>query len=606
MGTAATKLEDPRVSNKKYILSLPNNTLSTVVGRNIDLKMVDKSVWGIEKIDVPAALTKRISEQNSDILLKDICMNIEDPSLHDSLESGEIQSYDHDDLSTFNSGDIDKDDGNETNNKHQNTDSRTLILTDLKEKVIYKKVSEKPINNKFKIPKINKPVLDVPKLYEKQTCNKSDTNLPDLRDLNDDVEKHQPSEHNINTADPDKLCFENELPKNIVIQNSEQIDSDKRKEIMKTIEGDLELSDEASDVELNDTNQKWSKTGSDKVQNVKKDLMIYPSLQENNSATTIPHSAKISNKKTDKTKSLTISGSTKDSSKESSKKRKRKRKSSEQNEMKESHDAKKPKEKECKKSLSEDKKEKERLSKETLNKFSDLFGDSSSLITPDDLGINNVPVQSGEKYSSIFENTQDAVDLSGEVVVSKLTSTNKSDTIDAVINNSAFDTAVEKVCDENTASKNNFSVNVTVVNDNVDINAEIKNANLNNAYENAKSEMSANENSIVKTVVISSGTQNECVSESVSKDSSRTNVESVTANTDDIALKKSPLNNSKALATSTPPKCGDTVAPTEEVFESSKLSNSSYINDKIEQNEADIPDVRIFVRRRRKPVKKPN
>ncbi|CAH2107583.1 unnamed protein product [Euphydryas editha] len=591
MSTAATKLEDPRNSSKKYILSLSNNTsiLSTVVGRNIDLKMVDKSVWGIEKIGVPAALTYRISEQESDNLLKDIYMNIENPALHDSLESGEIQSHDED-LATFYSREIDKSDENETNSEHKNTDFETRKHTDVKEKD--KNISEKFEITKYKIPKIKKP----DKTYKEN--NSDDQKIQDTRDKNNlpvsrnvivDVEKYQPCEQNIK-QDSDKLSVEKEASENNAIENLKQIDSDKRKqEIIKTIEGDLELSDEASDVEFDkDTDQLLSKNESNIVLNVEKDDKISPSSKKDNkSAETTLQSEKTSTKNIDTTKSSSKKGLTKDSSKE--KKRKRKRKTSEQNEIKESHDAKKTKEREFKESFSKDKKEKDSISKQTLNKFSDLFGDSSSLITPDDLGINNIPAQSAEKYTSIFENTQDAVDLTGEVIIKTVTSPAKVDTFNT--SNSAFSTVLEKAGD-----KNHYSVNVTVVNDNIDNNAEAKNAISNNTYQNTKSELSINETNIVKTVIISSGKQPECVSESRLKDTSSNNGPSITA-----------LSSIKALATSTPQKCIDTVASTEEVDASSKLSNSSNVQNTDEhQNETDIPDVRVFVRRRRKLAKKAN
>ncbi|XP_060801184.1 uncharacterized protein LOC106130151 isoform X1 [Amyelois transitella] len=58
------------------------------------------------------------------------------------------------------------------------------------------------------------------------------------------------------------------------------------------------------------------------------------------------------------------------------------------------------------------------VSKEIKNKFSDLFGDSSSLITPEDLGLTAPEVRiesSSSNYIPIFEDAQDAVDLGEKV-----------------------------------------------------------------------------------------------------------------------------------------------------------------------------------------------
>ncbi|XP_053602254.1 titin-like isoform X2 [Plodia interpunctella] len=57
--------------------------------------------------------------------------------------------------------------------------------------------------------------------------------------------------------------------------------------------------------------------------------------------------------------------------------------------------------------------------KNMKSKFSDLFGDSSSLITPEDLGLTALEVRiesSSTKYFPIFEDAQDAADLDGKVI----------------------------------------------------------------------------------------------------------------------------------------------------------------------------------------------
>ncbi|XP_046960185.1 uncharacterized protein MAL13P1.304-like isoform X2 [Vanessa cardui] len=602
MNTAETKLEDPRLSSKKYILKTSNDStiLSTVVGRDVDMQCVDKTLWGIEKNDVPAELSKPVSDQGNDGLLKEIHMEIDNPELHNTLESGEIEDS-NDDLATIYSKEIDKKHDNENDGSKAKTDSETRNLNVFKEKDT--QTLEKSLKTKFKIPKIKKPdKMDKEKNFSHQ--EHCDITTKKNLELDDNVNNHQNILQNIEHV-PSKQHNQTNKSKKDIKDNSESERAiiDKRtQDIMRTIEGDLELSDEASDiVEFhNDTNNKSNENSREsKIILSKNKDGNSSNRNENKSDVTSLKPEPINSKKADKTLA-------KDYSKESSKKRKSKRKSMEQKEThsitseqqnEKCHTTKKSKEKESKKTVS----------KQTISKFSDLFGDSSSLITPDDLGLNNMQVQSVEKYTSIFENTQDAVDLSVEDMAKTLTSANKVN---------AFDSVGDKLHDKKVSDDitNNFSVNVTVVNENVENMAEDVQSPI-NVYENTKSETLTDGSNIVKTVIISSGIQPECSTESTTVAAPQIHAPSLAPITNDVGLKKCPLNSIKALATSTPQKLIEHIdvserdslcsAPSEDVSASVNMTNSSSLNNTDAlPTEQDVPDVRIFVRRRRKPVRK--
>ncbi|XP_026485865.2 uncharacterized protein LOC113393277 isoform X1 [Vanessa tameamea] len=600
MNTAETKLEDPRISSKKYILKTSNDStiLSTVVGRDIDMQFVDKTLWGIEKYDVPAVLSKPVFDRENDDLLKEIYMDIDNPELHDTLESGEIDDM-NDDIATIYSKEIDKEHVNGKDGLSKaNTDSETRNLNVSKEEVDTKTL-EKSLKTKFKIPKIKKPdKMDTETdLAHLEAC---DINKKNITDLDASVKNHQHIIQNIEHVS-DKKCNKNDFKDN---SESDKAIIDKRtQDIIRTIEGDLELSDEASDiVEFhNDINKKSNENSHESKAILNMDKESNSTIRkENKSDITSLTPEPISSKKADTAKPIT-----KDSLKESSKKRKSKRKTIEQKEThsvtsekqnEKCHNTKKSKEKESKKNVS----------KQTVSKFSDLFGDSSSLITPDDLGLNNMQVQSANKYTSIFDNTQDAVDLSVEDIAKTLTRANKVN---------AFDSVVDKSQDKKVADfiTSNFSVNVTVVDENGENKTEDVQSPLNNVYENTKSETLTDGFNIVKTVIISSGIQPECSAESsTSVATPQIHAPSLAPITNDVILKKCPLNSIKALATSTPQKCLEHIdvaerdsictAPSEDV--SVSMTNSSSLNNTDALQREDIPDVRIFVRRRRKPVRK--
>ncbi|XP_047526630.1 uncharacterized protein LOC125063944 isoform X2 [Vanessa atalanta] len=598
MNTAETKLEDPRISSKKYILKTSNDStiLSTVVGRDIDMQFVDKALWGIEKNDVPAVLSKPVFDRENNDLLKEIYMDIDNPELHHTLESGEIDDF-NDDIATNYSKEIDKehDNGKDELSK-ANTDSETRNLNISKEEVDTKT----SLKTKFKIPKIKKP----DKMNEKDLAHQEPCDITKKKITDDtSVKNHQHIIQNI------ELVSDKQYNNKIDIKDNSEPDKaiiDKRtQDIIRTIEGDLELSDEASDiVEFhNDVNKKSNDNSheSKTILNMDKDSNS-TIRNENKSDVTSLTPEPISSKKADTPKSVT-----KDSLKESSKKRKSKRKTIEQKEThsvtleqhnEKCHNTKKSKGKESKKMVS----------KQTISKFSDLFGDSSSLITPDDLGLNNMQVQPANKYTSIFDNTQDAVDLSVEDIAKTLTRANKVN---------AFDSVVDKSQDKKVADfiTSNFSVNVTVVDENAENKTEDVQSPLNNVYENTKSETLTDGSNIVKTVIISSGIQPECSAESsTSVATPQIHAPSLAPITNDVILKKCPLNSIKALATSTPQKCIEHVdvaqrdsfctAPSEDVSASMNMTNSSSLNNTDALQREDIPDVRIFVRRRRKPVRK--
>ncbi|PZC73473.1 hypothetical protein B5X24_HaOG209494 [Helicoverpa armigera] len=92
-----TPIQDPRLTHSKYILKQENGkeTISTTVGRDIDLIPIDKAKWNMTPVEVPYALMQQPSEYRDDIV-KQIYMDIDSPNAdaHSAAESVPYSSND--------------------------------------------------------------------------------------------------------------------------------------------------------------------------------------------------------------------------------------------------------------------------------------------------------------------------------------------------------------------------------------------------------------------------------------------------------------------------------------------------------------------------------
>lgn len=279
---------------------------------------------------------------------------------------------------------------------------------------------------------------------------------------------------------------------------------------------------------------------------------------------------------------------------------------------------------------SQSKKVKESTPQETKEKFSDLFGDSSSLMTPEDLGIPS--------YLPISEDAQDAVDIKINQIIDgtqlndeipkhmqiqnrveiKIPETEAHDNIPkAVLQKSNTDVDDKEVTEIKKKSSKRNKENV------------IEPSQLLSpiVYENLNPGTDLNDPNVVKTVIISTGKQPEIAHENsveVTKPAESIEVNSMQSTKDNIhlipATKEYKTDLLKALATSTPHKefsavntplpdasktdviCDPCVSKAVATTTSAEpVVNQTEIN--TESNDA--PDVRIFVKRRRKAFKRP-
>ncbi|CAH0727904.1 unnamed protein product, partial [Brenthis ino] len=603
----STSLEDPRISSKKYILQNHNDQtfLSIPSNRDIYIQCVDKTIWGIEKVEIPEALkNKPSSVRETEDYLNQIYSNMEG---NESLESGDIQSIE--DVVILNSKELKKDVNKKKHNITKESENENMI--DTAQQIIDLKVSQKSNSSEYRIPKKSQKSVKKLDTSSKDNDKKTITYKGDfkisieskrlsakLKDKEHDLNLQTSSSFNSKQTTDDNKKDHNK-------KNSNKSSDDKTlQDKIKTVKGDLELSDEESDP------MEFQKEIEDKLANNQESCAISSitktetktnALKKIEQNVSVNKADKINTEATILKESSNSRGSSKESCRESGKKRRGKKKSeskettSIKDPVKDVKDKKKGSEKDNKKSSSE----------QTVNKFSDLFGDSSSLITPDDLGIEDTDtqVQNNVKYTSIFENTQDAIYLSVEDIKKAQVSTTEVNT---------FDNVVENLPTEEIANKTNYSnviSNLTCENDKKEENSESS-----EKYENTKGETLMESSNVVKTVIISTGVQPPSI-----PDNNLTEINTLADDKSDsnhLIIKKCSLSNIKAVATSTPQKFVDphdtnlttqdsdsnTINATVEINLSS-VNNSSSVNANEHETE-DVPDVRIFVRRRRKVVRK--
>ncbi|KAJ8732199.1 hypothetical protein PYW08_014929 [Mythimna loreyi] len=628
MATAATPLDDPRLTSKRYCIRTENGneTISTVLGRNIDIKPVDKKAWNIQPVDIPVALVRRPS-QCSDQLVKDIYMDIDNPvtNLDLSMESGEVCGTD--------------DEMYETRSKLKEIQHNTQDFKISKQ--ASEGISKQPVNDQI-VSKPNIAKYRIPKIGQINKNVQSKKDVPII-----DVAENVPHYKKVNKREVSEEIFQKELLTHKQ-QNNKREDFSNNKNVSK-IDGNkksksrdrsenqnqstlTKMAIVADDLELSDDNSDHVDTDKrvipEKVKKINSEIPLNTNEgKSNNSVNNVQDNRVVSTHDTE-IKSTADTAEIKDVAEEektkesdSTKKQKTKKKKSKSKDSVETTAdpihviEKKPK----------SKKEKESTPRETKDRFSDLFGDSSSLMTPEDLGIPS--------YLPISEDAQDAVDMKINQIIDAAPIADKLP--GNVVSHNGIEVTVQETAVYDDIPKADLEKSNTVAEDK-DIktkssssrNVEIIDTNQLPSpivYENLNPGTDLNDPNVVKTVIISTGKQPEIAYDSKIEESKPTVAVQVNAvgNTEDThhvatktEIKKDVL---KALATSTPHKdfamnqeanaiktndiCDPSVSNAVATITNLEPVVNQNENNALESNDA--PDVRIFVKRRRKLVKRP-
>lgn len=650
--TALTTLEDPRVASRKYLIKTHKDKtfLSTVACENVDIKPIDVHMWDIPNkykfMISPTRSTERLPKEIVDNKIVDEIYNMEidNPSLNNSLEPGEIPSPNHFDRHT-NDSHVDKmyEDVKIDKSTNQSKKLNSVSSTNIKTHP----------SNKYKIPKIK--TCDKQSTDVKHELSSKKANFPSMSE----AQNQEHGEVSI-SSQPIPTLIENEIDdekKHNKIVKPESVPPEIPLPLVAvdTLADDLELSDE--------TSESLQKEVKKSKKNLSKRRTSVNINKEKKSLPLLEGESEFKEKNTPKSKKVP-----KDSSRVSEKTRKSRKKIGQQesscteanednkeitctnmkehkndlifikqNKESSCSNAKERnngssctnantdnKEFSCTKSTEENKvpfctksmqqneelkleqnfkpkPSKPVISIQTKHKFNDLFGDSSSLITPDDLGIATPVIQFPltDKYVSIFDNTQDAVDLSVEDINRVETKINKAE--DGLSHD----------------KKDTEKAGTTVLSQDIDKNASKSVLSVNNSVENAANN---NDSKVVKTVIISTGVQPNHTSENITL---QNNQQTCIDHKAKINNDKTNFTCLKALATSTPNKVEFVGATTSEQVKDSNPTNpdnevSSLVSDRSnlssnvsnaanpdEKKDDDVPDVRIFVKRRRKILKKP-
>ncbi|XP_022815975.1 uncharacterized protein LOC111349208 isoform X1 [Spodoptera litura] len=587
MAVAAIPLEDPRLSSLKYAVIKVNgkDILTTRVGLNVDLKPIDRSHYGVHPVNVPTALVRRPS---TDSIISDIYRDVGNPitSLNASFESGEVRETDYECHDIY--------DIPYKQSKCEMQPKQVPNVFPKQTKNVATPASQ-PNLEKYVIPKIyhnsttTSTNIDVPMNYPRETVsNNKDIQKKDA--AKDSLPRKSLSSEHINEG-PVTFPNNNSIQK----ENQSQVTLNK----MAMVAGDLELSDDTSDnvdIHKHVMQEKVQKTCKS-LTNIDKDKKETESLALSK-LTTVP----VVMKPVDDKEIRNTAGDVKNRELESINKKQKSKKSKGKSKSKEmskdfvesleantTHAEKKVK----------IKKDKEIKPKKNKEKFSDLFGDSNSLVTPEDLGIPT--------YIPISEDAQDAVDMKIDKAIAASLSPLDKEEIDLVQTHHAIELKeTTTVCDvlRATESMENHELPSPIV------------------YENLNPGIDSNDTGVVKTVIISTGVQPGIpfdVNTQVNRHPAHSSMP-VDVNSKPTALEHKKHDNLKALATSTPQKEFTAKASIESevgTMESTSksdmvkavltISNAEPVAQQTDANtdSHDAPDVRIFMKRRRKVIKRP-
>lgn len=404
--TASSPLEDPRETSKRYIIRFNDKgktILTTVVGRNVEIKLINRENWCLPKVNVPEPLVN-IPLKNDHEIIKDIYAAIDDVDLVDNLPVQFVERQEP----------LDKPNTHENIEMPKNSSLDHKLGDELKDR-IQTENSTQVTQNKYRIPKMKKcdnKVIDVGNVNK----NKSEDSPCIATEASENTHKEELCKIFAEKEQP--LTFMNTNNENVEFKNKD-LDIDKlishniehHVSVRGIVEGDLELSDETSDntevrhLIVNKTTQHIDNTIKDQEifsnnnqtnnKEISKEIKVTPPGKPRRT----PNSNKKESKKDESSKRVSPVSITTSRGK---------KKNHKQKDLKEAESCSKPVQQEKKMRSKKDKDPKET---NTSNKFKDLFGtDSNSLITPEDLGLapNKVPT---DKYVPLFEDAQDATDV---------------------------------------------------------------------------------------------------------------------------------------------------------------------------------------------------
>lgn len=569
--TANTQLDDPRKSSECYVVKKNEGkeTITAVRGIDVDIAPIplEKSSYDLKSIKIPEALKEK---PVTDDLVNEIYKDIDNPLLNDSVESGEIPCDPQDIVHRYEIKSV-------SNTKADSTKTDSINAN-----------NQQPLAS-YRIPKLKicRSFTQSDKSVAVSTKRDDDNKSNDVMSVSKKNSKSVPKIHldlkNDDVNVKDKALISKHMPLPLLSSHTDKSNHDhiKTKAAMKMVEDDLELSDETCDTDMYKTKEKTTK---------------------NNDTSSVKRDYKTETKITSKTKcDADNSQGCKDvniASDNDKKVKAKKRQHKQKNTPEEVKSKICPTEKHTKKKV----KEKEVKTKEIKTKFSELFGDSSSLISPEDLGLIAVQPPLNQPVAGIFEDAQDAVDVNV-----KETSVNSETMVDTTI-------VEAKKSDDKKTEKVNIELS-SLINKTDEVTAENpdplqkNDVPIQSIYENLEVGPKPEEAN-VKTVIISTGVQ------------PTTSVfnKPIIKNLDQLELPVKPPEqiDLKALATSTPlkldvqnlplknPQIIETNGNTNNIRNESTDNDTDVSNSNIDSkmNETDVPDIRMFVKRRRKVLKK--
>lgn len=623
-----------------------------MIGRNVEIVPVDKTVWNIQKVKVPEAL-QRLPPSGATCagqLVKNVSMDIDNPVSNLSVESGEIQSGRNTPV-----GDVITESLlNDYENARPSENISVNVLQKTNTPVNQSAVENVAQSTKYKIPKIKQAQEEtIPQSITKDT-NPLEMLMSVLKSkcevsthTNEHIEKGKPTKQDKETPKFAKATstIEGKLEENnpkerikLCISLS-KLKCQQPQSAREIVAGDLELSDETcDDSELqNDSPNLKDKARLDKSKK----------SHQCRSHTSEYKSQNVQDSNNIEVTKCAPDINLKEISPESRKKRKTKRRSqkpkdSSSKEIFEQIGT--TKNQSDKKTRKKSKDSKPHTTLDRHAKFSELFGDSSSLITPEDLGLTPVNVPPAQ-YVPIFEDAQDAVDVNVEEIAQ-----HASTSVEAYeVQNEPLNITEHKMKSKPDKSsgerrqkikklddiKSDSAIEVPVSMEEISLNETIKDKTRTSplltpalfqtepmlkrtvseapTLENLVPETVAKELDVVKTVIISTGVQSQATANNAELPESNNLDELI----EDVEKKDMPKRQDTcihALATSTPYKelpipCIQTVSnfrPESSNSEDNRLGgNEASLDDQssvsnLDVRENDAPDIRIFVTRRRK------
>lgn len=592
-------------------------------GRNVEIVPVDKTVWNIQKVKVPEALQRLppSGATGAGQLVKNVSMDIDNPVSNLSVESGEIQSGKNTPV-----GDVITESLlNDYENARPSENISVNVLQKTNTPVNQSAVENVAQSTKYKIPKIKQAQEEtVPQSITKDT-NPLEMLMSVLKSkcevsthTNEHIEKGKPTKQDKETPKFAKATstIEGKLEENnpkerikLCISLS-KLKCQQPQSAREIVAGDLELSDETcDDSELqNDSPNLKDKARLDKSQK---------------SQQCRSHTSEYKSQNVQDSNNIEVTKCAPDVLKEISPESRKKRKTKRRSQKPKDSSLKEifeqigtTKNQSDKKTREKSKDSKPHTTLDRHAKFSELFGDSSSLITPEDLGLTPVNVLPAQ-YVPIFEDAQDAVDVNVEEIAQKA-----STSVEAYeVQNEPLNITEHKMKSKPDKSsgerrqkikkldeiKSDSTVEVPVSMEEISTVSEAP------TLENLVHETVAKEFDVVKTVIISTGVQSQATANNAELPESN-NLEELIEDVEKKDMPKRQDTCIHALATSTPYKeipipCFQTVSnsrPESSNSEDNRLGgNQASLDDQssvsnIDVRENDAPDIRIFVTRRRK------